>query len=105
MTASAAVSYLWRDTRFAVDILAGTGARTTQPNGPINGASLPSWEQVNFSIARQIETAGVGAFKLRFDVINLLDESYLLRSSTSIGAFAPAFAPRRSFFASVSKEF
>jgi outer membrane receptor protein involved in Fe transport len=105
MTASAGLSYLWRDTRFAVDVLAGTGARTTQLDGPINGASLPSWEQVNLSIARRIETASVGALKLRFDVINLLDESYLLRSSTSIGAFAPAFALRRSFFAGVSKEF
>jgi len=104
LTASAGVSYLWRDTRFAVDILAGTGARTTQPNGPINGASLPSWEQVNLSIAHRFETPA-GAIKLRFDVINLLDEIYLLRSSTSIGAFAPAFAPRRGFFAGLSKEF
>ncbi len=105
LTASAGMSYVWRDTRFAVDILAGTGTRTTQPNGPINGASVPSWEQVNLSIAREIDTAAAGRFKLRFDVINLLDETYLLRSSTSIGAFAPAFAPRRTFFAGVTKEF
>lgn len=105
MTASAGMSYVWRDTRFAVDLLAGTGARTTQPNGPINGATLPSWEQVNLSIARRFETASGDAIKLRFDLINLFDESYLLRSSTSIGAFAPAFAPRRSFFAGISKEF
>jgi outer membrane receptor protein involved in Fe transport len=105
MTASAGVSYLWRDTRFAVDLLAGSGARTTQPDGPINGASLPSWEQVNLSIAHQFETGVAGTIKLRFDVINVLDEIYLLRSSTSIGAFAPAFAPRRTFFAGVSKEF
>ncbi len=105
MTASAGLSYLWLGTRFAVDLLAGTGARTTQPNGPINGASLPSWEQVNLGIVRQFETEGAGAVKLRFDVINLFDESYLLRSSTSIGAFAPAFAPRRTFYAGVSKEF
>ncbi len=105
MTASAGLSYLWLGTRFAIDLLAGTGARTTQPNGPINGATLPSWEQVNLGIVRQFETADAGAIKLRFDVINLFDESYLLRSSTSIGAFAPAFAPRRTFYAGVSKEF
>jgi hypothetical protein len=34
-----------------------------------------------------------------------LDESYLLRSRTSIGAFAPAYGPRRAFYAGVSKEF
>jgi outer membrane receptor protein involved in Fe transport len=105
MTASAGASYVWLGTRFAVDILAGTGARTTQPNGPINGASLPSWEQVNIGISRRFDVPGAGAVKLRFDVINLLDESYLLRSSTSIGAFAPAYGPRRTFYAGLSKEF
>jgi len=105
MTASAGLSYEWRSCRFAVDLLAGTGARTTQPNGPINGASLPSWEQVNLGIARRFETAEAGAIKLRFDVINVFDESYLLRSSTSIGAFAPAYAPRRTFYAGLGKEF
>jgi outer membrane receptor protein involved in Fe transport len=105
MTASAGASYMWGNTRFAVDLVAGSGARTTRPDGPINGATLPSWEQVNLSIAHRFETAGAGAIKVRFDVINLLDESYLLRSSTSIGAFAPAFAPRRTFYAGVSKEF
>ena len=105
MTASAGVAYRWGDTRFALDLLAGTGTRTTQPDGRINGASLPSWEQVNLSIAHRFETAGAGVLKVRFDVINLFDEIYLLRSSTSIGAFAPAFAPRRTFFAGLSKEF
>ena len=32
-------------------------------------------------------------------------EIYLLRSSTSIGAFAPAFGPRRTFFAGLTKAF
>jgi TonB dependent receptor len=105
LTASAGASYVWHATRFAIDILAGTGARTTQPNGPINGASLPSWEQVNIEISRRIVVPGAGAIKLRFDVINLLDESYLLRSSTSIGAFAPAYGPRRTLYAGLTKEF
>ena len=105
MTASAGASYVWYGTRFAIDILAGTGARTTQPDGPINGASLPSWEQVNIGISRRVDLPGAGALKLRFDVINLLDESYLLRSSTAIGAFAPAYGPRRTFYAGISKEF
>jgi outer membrane receptor protein involved in Fe transport len=28
-----------------------------------------------------------------------------LRSSTSLGAFSPAFAPRRTFYAGITKEF
>jgi outer membrane receptor protein involved in Fe transport len=105
MTASAGASYLWQGTRFSIDLIAGTGTRTTQPGGPINGASLPSWEQVNLGVMRRIELPGGGAIKLRLDVINVFDEVYLLRSSTSIGAFAPAYSPRRTFFASLSRDF
>jgi outer membrane receptor protein involved in Fe transport len=105
MTASAGASYLWQGTRFSLDLIAASGARTTQPGGPINGASLPSWEQVNLGVMRRIELPGCGAIKLRFDVINVLDKIYLLRSSTSLGAFAPAYAPRRTLFAGLTKEF
>ena len=73
----------------------GHSTRTTRPGGTPNGGSLPSYEQVNLGISHSFELPHVGAIKIRFDVINLLDEIYLLRSSTSIGAFAPAFGPRR----------
>jgi outer membrane receptor protein involved in Fe transport len=66
---------------------------------------LPSYEQVNLGISHIFELLDAGAIKVRFDVINLLDESYLLRSSTSLGAFAPAFGPRRTFYAGVTMEF
>ncbi len=105
MTASAGLSYLWQGTRFTVDLLAGSGTRTTRPGGPINGGSLPSYEQVNLGISRRFELPHIGAIKVRFDVINLFDEIYLLRSSTSLGAFAPAFGPRRTFYAGLTKEF
>ena len=105
MTASAGMSYLWRGTRVSVDLLAGSGTRTTRSDGPINGGTLASYEQVNLGVSHRFEIPGTGAVTLRFDVINLFDESYLLRSSTSIGAFAPAFGPRRTFFGGVSKEF
>ena len=82
---------------------AGRGRRA--PGGPINGGALPSYEQVNLGISHRFELPHVGAIKVRFDVINLFDEVYLLRSSTSIGAFAPAFGPRRTFYAGVGKEF
>jgi len=91
ITASAGLSYLWQGTRFSVDLLAGSGTRTTRPGGPPNGGSLPSYEQVNLGISHILELPNAGGIKVRFDVINLLDEIYLLRSSTSLGAFAPAF--------------
>jgi outer membrane receptor protein involved in Fe transport len=105
MTASAGLSYTWEGTRFSVDLLAGTGTRTTRPGGPPNGGSLPSYSQTNLGVSHRFELPGVGAIKLRFDVINLFDEIYLLRSSTSLGAFSPAFGPRRTFYAGITKEF
>jgi outer membrane receptor protein involved in Fe transport len=105
MTASSGLSYTWNGTRFSVDLLAGTGTRTTRLNGPPNGGSLPSYSQTNLGVSHIFELPRVGAIKARFDVINLFDEIYLLRSSTSIGAFSPAFAPRRTFYAGITKEF
>jgi outer membrane receptor protein involved in Fe transport len=50
MIASAGMSYLWLGTRYGVDIIAGTGLRTTRSDGPINGGTVPSYEQVNLTI-------------------------------------------------------
>jgi outer membrane receptor protein involved in Fe transport len=104
-TASAGVSYLWRGTRFAADVLFGTGTRTTPPGGTPNGASLPPYVQINLDISHRFALPQIGAFKLRLDVINLFNEIYLLRSSTSIGAFSPAYGPGRTVFAGITKEF
>jgi outer membrane receptor protein involved in Fe transport len=106
MTASAGVAYLWNGTRFSIDILAGTGLRTQPPNILIyNGATVPSYEQVNLGITHRFEAAPGGPITLRLSVINLLDENYLLRSMTGVGVFANQYAPRRSAFLAVTKEF
>ena len=60
---------------------------------------------MNLGISHILELPNAGGIKVRFDVINLLDEIYLLRSSTSLGAFAPAFGSRRTFYAGLTKEF
>jgi outer membrane receptor protein involved in Fe transport len=95
----------WQGTRFSIDLVAGSGTRTTRPGGPPNGGSLPSYEQVNLGISHLPELPNVGAIRLRFDVINLFDEIYLLSSSTSLGAFSPAFGSRRTFYAGPTNEF
>jgi outer membrane receptor protein involved in Fe transport len=66
---------------------------------------VPSYEQVNLGISHRFEDAPGGPITVRFDVINLFDETYLLRSQTGVGVFAPAFGPRRSVFAGIRKEF
>ena len=105
MTASAGVAYLWQGTRFSVDIIAGTGLRTTPPGETINNGTVPSYEEVNLGISHRFETAPGGPITLRLAVINLLDEKYLLRSQTGIGVFANQYGPRRSAFLGVTKEF
>jgi outer membrane receptor for ferrienterochelin and colicin len=103
MTASAGVSYLWMDTRFSTDIIAGSGVRTS--NGTPNGGSVPSYEQVNFGISHRFEQAPGGPIEIRADLINVLDETYLIRSQSGIGVAAPQFGPRRTFFVGVRKFF
>jgi outer membrane receptor protein involved in Fe transport len=86
-------------------MLGRTGTRTTLPGGTPNGASLAPYVQVNLSIQQRFKLPFVGAFKARFDLINLFNAIYLLRSSTSLGAFTPAHGLGRTFFAGLTKEF
>ncbi len=105
MTASGGVSYVWLGARYSVDMIAGSGLRTTRSNGPINGGTVPSYEQVNLGVSHRFDQAPGGPITLRADVFNLFDETYLLRSQTGIGVFAPAYGPRRTVYAGLTKEF
>ena len=106
MTASGGVAYTWWGTRFAVDMLAGSGLRAQEANNIVyNGSTVPSYEQVNLSVSHRFEQAPGGPITLRLSVINLFDEVYLLRSQTGVGVFANQYGPRRSVFASITKEF
>jgi outer membrane receptor protein involved in Fe transport len=105
-TASGGVAYTWYGTRYAVDIVAGSGLRTVNPGDTtFNGGTVPSYEQVNLTVSHRFESAPGGPITLRLSVINLLDEIYLLRSQTGIGVFANQYGPRRSVFGSITKEF
>lgn len=106
MTASAGMSYLWQGTRYSLDLVAGSGVRTTRNNqAGFNEGTVPSYEQVNLGASHRFENAPGGPIVVRFDIINLLDETYLLRSQSGIGVAAPQYGPRRSFFVGVRKEF
>src|SRR5271165_909280 len=106
-TSSAGIKYTLPpyNTRFAVDLTAGSGLRTTNPGGSPNGAALPGYQQVNFSIVQPIATGFLKGMELRFDVINLFDEVYQIRSGTGLGVFAPQFGPRRTFLAGLTQRF
>jgi outer membrane receptor protein involved in Fe transport len=105
MTASTGASYLWERTRFSIDVVAGSGVRTTRSDDHINGGTVPSYEQVNLGISHRFENALGGPLTVRLDLINVLDQIYLIRSQLGTGVSAPQFGPRRTLFAGVRKEF
>jgi outer membrane receptor protein involved in Fe transport len=105
-TASAGVSYLWQGTRLSTDMIYGSGLREDDPvTGVPNGAHLPGYEQVNFGATHSFSLPTVGDFSVRFDVINVFDQVYEIRSGTGVGVGAPSFGARRGFFAGLTKEF
>ncbi len=105
MTASAGLAYVWMGTHYGIDIIAGSGLRTTTPTGAPNEETVPSYEQVNLSVSHKFDLPYGGPIELRADIINLLDEIYLLRSQSGVGVFAPAYGPRRTVFVGVKKDF
>jgi hypothetical protein len=106
-TSSAGIKYkhpTW-NTRFAVDLTAASGLRATNPGGSPNEAALPGYQQVNISIVQPIDTGIYKGLEFRFDVINLLDQVYQIRTGTGLGVFAPQFSPRRTFLAGLTQRF
>ena len=103
ITASAGLSYLWRQTRVSLDLLVGSGLRRTVRHP--NDATNPPYQQLDFGIAQRFTLPAIGAMEARFDVINVLGQNYVLRDGTGVGIFARQFGPPRGFFAGVKKEF
>jgi len=109
VSASSGVSYLWLQTRFSVDALFGTGLRQdlTLPSGYVipNGDHTPSYTQINFGVSHEFPIEGSGPLTVRFDVINVADKVYQIRSGTGVGVFAPQYGPRRGFFGGLAWRF
>jgi outer membrane receptor for ferrienterochelin and colicins len=109
VAASGGVSYLWSGTRFSTDMLFGTGLRQslTLPDGSTipNGDHTPSYTQINLGASHEFRLAGSGPLTVRFDVINVTDKIYQIRSGTGIGVFAPQYGPPRGFFGGLAWQF
>ena len=104
-TASAGASYLFYGTRIGGDLLYGSGLRTTPDGAPPNGGHVPGYVEVNFSLSHAFETAALGKFSLRFDIVNAFDHQYEIRDGTGVGVGAPQFGARRGFFGGLTKSF
>jgi outer membrane receptor for ferrienterochelin and colicin len=105
-TVSAGASYAWnrnKDMAY-IDFLFGSGLR----NGFANTGTEPSYYPVNVGYQHTIRLdgdRGRQALKLRFDVVNVFDESYQLRDGSGIGVGAPQFGARRGFFFGIAYDF
>lgn len=100
-TASGGISYNLSGTRLGLDGIFGSGLR----RGFANTMSLPSYLQLDASVARQWNAPGIGSLDVRFAIVNLLDKTYEIRDGTGIGVGAPQFGPRRGLFLGLTKPF
>jgi outer membrane receptor protein involved in Fe transport len=103
ISASVGTSYRWREMVASVDGIYGSGLRS----GFANLEHTPQYTQWNAAIARNFNPWATPQkpLSLRLSVINLLDRSYLLRSATGVGEFAPQYGPRRGIFAGLTQQF
>ena len=103
-TGSGGISYeLLKNLRAYSDFLYGSGLRA----GFANRVELSPYCPVNlgFEYTWNTRAAGIRQLKLRFDCLNVLDESYELRNGTGVGIAAPAYGPRRAFYGGLTAVF
>ena len=100
-TGSAGISYTWNDWKAGFDGLYGNGLR----QGFANTQKLSPYETFNVNLSRRIQITPKTAIKIRFDLLNLFDKVYELRSGSGIGVGAPQFGQWRGFYGTVAYEF
>jgi TonB dependent receptor len=92
----------WCGTRLTGDMIYGSGLR----NDIANLGTVAPYTQFNVGVAREfLLPDDPKPMTVRFDIVNLFDTIYQIRSGTGIGVFAPQFGPRRGYFLGVSKKF
>ena len=103
MTASAGLAYRWDGNRVSLDMLYGSGLR--KDGATPNGAHLPGYTQINLGASHDFRAGALQGITVRFDVLNLFDNKYLIRDGSGIGVGAPQYGPRRGLFVGISKAF
>jgi outer membrane receptor protein involved in Fe transport len=91
------------DTRLYSDFLYGDGLRA----GFANLERLPAYwtENVGVDHVWHVHSKGIRELKVRFDCLNLFDRVYEIRDGTGVGIAAPAYGPRRAFYAGITASF
>jgi hypothetical protein len=92
----------WCGTKLSADMIYGSGLRA----GDANISTVPAYTQFNVSVGREFLLPNdPKPMTVRFDVVNVADTVYQIRSGTGIGVFAPQYGPRRGYFVGVTKKF
>jgi hypothetical protein len=100
VTGSAGLSYLWNGTTVSTDMIYGSGLRTGDAN---IGVESP-YAQFNVGLSHDFAMPDGKPLTVRFDVVNIFDTIYQIRSGSGIGVFAPQFGPRRGYYIGISKK-
>jgi outer membrane receptor protein involved in Fe transport len=101
MTSSAVVSYKFRErTTITGQMLYGSGLRTAaDAEAKTNSTHVSTYTTYNLSIVHVFPLGGKQNFLLGFDVVNLLDEKYLINEGEgSIGLGVTHAGMPRSFY-------
>lgn len=107
-TMSAGAAYTFNPTtdwatRISTDMLFGSGLRTTVVTP--NDTSLPNYATLNASLVQKIPIGLGKTTQMRFDVINLFDNSYQIRTGEGVGVGAPQYGQRRTFLLGLTQKF
>jgi outer membrane receptor protein involved in Fe transport len=108
VSGSAGISYAFgfktdHATRLSADLIYGSGLRTTVTTP--NDTSLPRYVTLNLSITQSIPILEKRSTRLRFDLLNVTDSQYQLRTGEGVGVGAPQYGMRRAFFLTLSQKF
>ena len=102
---SGGMHYDFGDTHLSGDFLYGSGLRRTPDGGTPNSATLPQHTIVNLTLTHSWQDTALGKIEGRLALINLFDQSYLLRDGSGVGVGAPQYGARRTVYAGISVSF
>ncbi len=106
MTGSAGASYRFSDTTLSADMIYGSGLRAgSLPFFVPNTLHSTPYAVVNTGLAHEFRwSPDARPLTVRFDVANLFDQIYELRTGTGIGVFAPQYGARRGYYVGISQK-
>lgn len=114
LTGSFGTSYLWKEsartsTRVYMDVLYGSGLRTDSTSGSgqtiPNGGTVPAYYSINCGVEQSFKLQKKQMLKARLDIVNLTDNSYVLRDGSGVGVNAASYGARLGFFGSLTYVF